>query len=137
MAEIQCRYSKNYVIFEIPENGSLGMQTISFISIKFTSSIRALVNITVAHKGHLFSVQTRSFSVEIGLLRGNTHMFHGNRCLLRTNRRLLRKDMTLLLGNTVEPLLTDTPIKRTPLLSGHLSKVPAISLIKPYSYNPF
>ena len=38
---------------------------------------------------------------------------------------------------TVEPLLTDTRIKRTPLLSGHLSKVPAISLIKPYSYNPF
>ena len=38
---------------------------------------------------------------------------------------------------TVEPLLTDTPIKWTPLLSGQLSKVPAISLIKPYSYNPF
>ena len=35
---------------------------------------------------------------------------------------------------TVEPLLTDTPIKQTPL-SGQLSKVPAISLIKPYSYS--
>ena len=34
---------------------------------------------TVAHKGHLFSLQTRSFSVEIGLLHGNTYMFHGNR----------------------------------------------------------
>ena len=30
-----------------------------------------------------------------------------------------------------------TPIKQTPLLSGQLSKVPAISLIKPHSYNPF
>ena len=38
---------------------------------------------------------------------------------------------------TVEPLLMDTPIKQTPLLSGHLSKVPDISLIKPYSDNPF
>ena len=43
MAEIQCRYSENRVIFEIPEN-SLEMLTISFIAIKFTFSIRALVN---------------------------------------------------------------------------------------------
>ena len=43
MAEIQCRYPINNVMFEIPEN-SLEMQTISFIAIKFTSSIRALVN---------------------------------------------------------------------------------------------
>ena len=43
IAEIQCHYSENRVIFEIPEN-SRGMQTISFISIKFTSSSRVLVN---------------------------------------------------------------------------------------------
>ena len=44
MAEIQCRYSENRVIFEIPENGH-GKQTITFVSIKFTTpSSRALVN---------------------------------------------------------------------------------------------
>ena len=44
MAEIQCRYSENRVIFEIPEN-SHGKQTMTFVSIKFTTpSNRALVN---------------------------------------------------------------------------------------------
>lgn len=39
------------------------------------------------------------------------------------------------LFNTVEPLLTDTPCKRTPLVSGHHFEVPAVSLRKPYICN--
>lgn len=39
------------------------------------------------------------------------------------------------LSCTVEPLLTDTPCKRTPLVSGHHFEVPAVSLRKPYICN--
>ena len=76
VAEIQCRtYSKNNIIFEIPRNNPGQKQTISFTSIKFTSTTGAVVN---RHDDTRITIKRCLFENTAGAIKmynqGNCHL---------------------------------------------------------------